>query len=316
MLFSYSQIYSQISVTKVTEKNTETSPAKIKYDTTQNFLADNVDLYKGQILYLNNLGSAMKDVGYKGFSPGNNINEVYKCCSKISKFNSICDSLAGKYFRILNIHPHPQSKDNPDLYGHVFYFQMIENKSKDTVFYEYFSNQESLFPFIRVPFFENQKKRHIGKKFVFSNSCLKDQTDINSGQNVSIVTGQEWKCVDFTIEDKEFYLSLVLQNIKGQKIILHYDDLYGHAEYQELVSSGRIFTLEEANKYRLRFGINNFNLILNRKIVIGMNKEMCKMSWGEPSKINQTITGRSVSEQWVYSDNYLYFTNGVLTAMQ
>jgi hypothetical protein len=47
-----------------------------------------------------------------------------------------------------------------------------------------------------------------------------------------------------------------------------------------------------------------------------MTKEMCKLSWGEPEKINETITAGQKSEQWVYSDNYLYFDNGKLRAIQ
>lgn len=40
-------------------------------------------------------------------------------------------------------------------------------------------------------------------------------------------------------------------------------------------------------------------------------------SWGKPETINRTTTKRGVDEQWVYDGrNYLYFTNGKLTAIQ
>lgn len=43
--------------------------------------------------------------------------------------------------------------------------------------------------------------------------------------------------------------------------------------------------------------------------------------WGRPSEINKTTTGYGTNEQWVYEgpnyrNNYLYFTNGILTAIQ
>ena len=47
-----------------------------------------------------------------------------------------------------------------------------------------------------------------------------------------------------------------------------------------------------------------------------MSKEMCELSWGKPKSINETITSGKKSEQWVYSDNYLYFDNGIVTAIQ
>ena len=39
--------------------------------------------------------------------------------------------------------------------------------------------------------------------------------------------------------------------------------------------------------------------------------------WGAPLTVNRTTTAAGVREQWVYSSkHYLYFTNGVLTAIQ
>jgi putative ABC transport system substrate-binding protein len=51
---------------------------------------------------------------------------------------------------------------------------------------------------------------------------------------------------------------------------------------------------------------------------IGMTAEEVKdgTSWGRPNHINRTITANGISEQWVYGGGYLYFNNGILTAMQ
>jgi hypothetical protein len=50
---------------------------------------------------------------------------------------------------------------------------------------------------------------------------------------------------------------------------------------------------------------------------IGMTKEEVLEIFGKPKNINRTITANSVSEQWVYSDDiYLYFNDGILTAIQ
>ena len=48
-----------------------------------------------------------------------------------------------------------------------------------------------------------------------------------------------------------------------------------------------------------------------------MTQEQAKLAWGNPENINQTITKFGVHEQWVYGGgNYLYFENGILTAIQ
>lgn len=51
---------------------------------------------------------------------------------------------------------------------------------------------------------------------------------------------------------------------------------------------------------------------------IGMTPtEAVGSTWGEPEKINKTTTANNVTEQWIYASNrYLYFDNGVLTAIQ
>lgn len=50
-----------------------------------------------------------------------------------------------------------------------------------------------------------------------------------------------------------------------------------------------------------------------------MTKEdVLQSSWGRPESINTTTTSNGTREQWVYRGlrNYLYFENGVLTAIQ
>jgi hypothetical protein len=51
---------------------------------------------------------------------------------------------------------------------------------------------------------------------------------------------------------------------------------------------------------------------------IGMTAvEVLASSWGRPSDINRTTTRYGTREQWVYgSRNYLYFEDGILTAIQ
>jgi len=57
--------------------------------------------------------------------------------------------------------------------------------------------------------------------------------------------------------------------------------------------------------------------------VIGMTEEQVKTqtNWGNPWSVRRTITANGVTEQWVYRNasgynQYLYFTNGKLTAIQ
>lgn len=80
----------------------------------------------------------------------------------------------------------------------------------------------------------------------------------------------------------------------------------------------RAEALQKRTQYlNKKFGTAMAKIILSGKVQIGMTREMCKEAWGHPQKVNTTTTPQTVSEQWVYGGhNYLYFTNGRLTAVQ
>ena len=84
-------------------------------------------------------------------------------------------------------------------------------------------------------------------------------------------------------------------------------------EQQRLLIEKRKHEAEMISKYGVRIG----KIISDNKVIIGMNKEICRLSWGEPYDINRTITKNKVFEQWVYSmGTYLYFENDILVAIQ
>lgn len=75
----------------------------------------------------------------------------------------------------------------------------------------------------------------------------------------------------------------------------------------------------EAQKTMLRYAKSEKARKAKEGVTIGMSSsDVLASSWGQPSHVNRTTTASGTSEQWVYSDNsaYLYFTNGVLTAVQ
>ena len=86
-----------------------------------------------------------------------------------------------------------------------------------------------------------------------------------------------------------------------------------HGEQKEMAKA----SLTILEKYKKKFGLDLFLLILNGKVKIGMTKEMAILAWGKPKDINETILKNLKSEQWVYSDGgYIYFTNNILSAIQ
>jgi len=54
-------------------------------------------------------------------------------------------------------------------------------------------------------------------------------------------------------------------------------------------------------------------LLTNKEVRIGITAEQVIRLCGKPDRINESVTARSRSEQWVYGSGiYLYFENGIL----
>lgn len=303
--------FSQITTTKITSKAPEMDATT--FDGSKNFLGEAVTKYIGQELYLKGVADKLRKYGYDGFVndytkdryPYNS--NVYKCCDS---YNSKYDELTGKYFKVVDVIKHPKAKENELLYGSKHFLKLQEKGSGNLVYFEYNSKYEFSFPFIVVAFFEKQKELVVGQQFVFADGVLTTSSDIQTGKAITNITGQKWKCTDLTVEEKYYTLSLILENDMKERVAVSFDTVFG--EWR----SGRVYALSEAAKYRQKFGEEIFEVILKGKVKIGMTKEMCQLSWGKPKSINETITSGKTREQWVYSDNYLYFDNGILTVIQ
>ena len=62
-------------------------------------------------------------------------------------------------------------------------------------------------------------------------------------------------------------------------------------------------------------------VVPNTPVKIGMKDTDVYSAWGLADKVNRTINGSSVAEQWVYYRSrgraqYLYFKDGILTSAQ
>lgn len=302
----------QITTTKVATKVEQIGNSQ--YDSTKNFLGNDVYKYVGQELYLKGQSESLRKYGYRGFSidyKKNSLSDetnIYKCCDN---YNSKYDELNGKYFTVLEVIKHPKATESEDLYSKKFFLKLQEKEKKDIVFFEYDSQSDHSFPFIVVGYFNKLKQTAVGKEYIVRGKnwlSSGPMTDMKTGNLVSnFEAGGRWKSVDVTIEEKYYTLSLILENEKGEQIPI------------SINNSNKIywvFEFTQAEDFKKKFGDENWQRILDGKVKIGMTKEMCELSWGKPKSINETITSENISEQWVYTDNYLYFDNGILTAIQ
>ncbi len=181
-------------------------------------------------------------------------------------------------------------------------------------------------------------------KDIITNTDLENLIDVNTGEIVKIKFGEVWTCSDISfIASKDSYYLLGFYFLKNGnkevKIDLESNLLNNYfmleSEYikQELEKQKKEEErireeqerekkiIQEQIKFRndciAKWGQKMGTYIADGKVVLGMSKEMCISAWGNPIDVNRTIVKGLTHEQWVYGwSTYLYFDNGILTAIQ
>lgn len=65
-----------------------------------------------------------------------------------------------------------------------------------------------------------------------------------------------------------------------------------------------------------KYGSKVVSDLIDEKIWIGMTSDMAIASWGDPERVNKTVSSNGAKEQWVYAHDYLYFRAGILETFQ
>lgn len=112
-------------------------------------------------------------------------------------------------------------------------------------------------------------------------------------------------------------IRVVFENIRGEQ---DYKDLCTcctNVSYYFISSSYfENFFSEENPKNLFNGKEDEWDLITQSKINIGMSEASLLLSWGQPEKINETLVSGTLSKQYVYKDQYVYLENGIITTLQ
>ena len=343
-LFLSQFVLGQITTTKVAVNNSKAATNTKPYDSLKNYLDKDVNQYIGQTLYLKKIPKGRR--GMENFMLDrnkkfyDNSNRQYLCIvdqNSLKQYNSIknllsaeqfkktnltvkCntnfEAIENKYFKVFGVWPHP--KDENYSYKERYYLGLIRKDNNDTCYYVYESSSPLYkFPFLVTGYFEKNKAKFLNKQFVVKgksflplllNSRFKD---IETGQPISLIPGEDWKCVDFTLNDATEETILVVRNQGGKKMAVRFSEDFLENDVDEI-----FLAKAEADKIKSKYGVSVWKSMLAGDVFIGWTKDMCRLSWGAPNDINKTVSNNGSSEQWVYSGNYLYFKANKLTAIQ
>lgn len=278
-------------------------------------------------------------------------------CEENSKshFYTPLNQIIGGYYKIIDIkfdEDYSQyskikfiicDKNNDTLYFYRTRMNLFESTKDICIvgYFEYLNRNYQSKKYVYAPNFNDNMKQLITKNYDSNGNPI--VPDINTGEQIAITPNSIWiiqKTQYLKIESELYYqLFFILLNDKGNEIKIPISELdkcfIDNNEYLKELNFRKLAKLEQdkirnetiknnnlkAEKYKQdilqKYGTYYGNLILKHQVVLGMSKEMCKLSWGSPRDINTTIVTGLTHEQWVYSLKvYLYFENGNLTAIQ
>lgn len=258
------------------------------YDSLTNYLSrEKISSYIGQYFYVKPKNERLRDGGYKDFYT--HPEEERSFAYKADKYgNTYYNNLAGKTFKVIDV-----VKGKGVLYND--FIKLSDGKDE---FYYLYTNYEHSFPFLVIGHIEKLKKEYARRWYYFTNAPDEYWNDFRTGLPVPLISGSTWFCQDIILDNKYFWdLKCVLQNERG-----------------EVISN-------TVNRMKFNFILKDYGDVLSRRygsmytsaikgdILKGMPEELVIISRGEPKKINRSSHG----EQWVYSSNYIYFSNGKVT---
>lgn len=116
---------------------------------------------------------------------------------------------------------------------------------------------------------------------------------------------------------KDEHIGYVFESIlsETEDIILFRENIIKEKQENEIN-----FNKKKKQEYKKfltdKFGKNIGEDLFNGYYWVGMTVEMVSISLGNPNNINKTVGDWGIHEQWVYSNLYLYFENGILTSYQ
>ncbi len=246
--------------------------------------------------------------------------------------------IGNKYFTIISINPFLEKSElyneaknnfNKDFYASIL-FELKDNLSNETIYV--FESQYNP-QFILVPYFEKKKELINGKTFIAVSdfSAIKNPV---SNSDLYIDKGTEWKGEltllrkkDLKIEqssdlnDEETLLAVKLSNEKDKVIF----DLEGSRWSFENVLSTKNdlekLKTENTNKNKLeenvfikKYGEKFGKLVYQKKLTIGMSKDMCSDICGITLNRKKIKNANGEFEVWEYIGILkLYFKNGKLS---
>jgi len=165
----------------------------------------------------------------------------------------------------------------------------------------------------------NYLRTLIGQKFYLSDEAFRvfdDKSnfgyclspyDIKTGKTIDFQPFDLWEFIEIAEKEGDRSLIAIFRNNKGE---VSYCDLFQFGKTKK--GTYNLLPQKEYNRLAKKYGLHYTQLMLKNDYERGMPKELFRLVWGTPDKVNTS----TYSEQWIYEgleNDYFYFSNEKLS---
>lgn len=332
ILVNTNTIYGQISITtEAIKPNSEPD----KYDSTRNFVGQDIEILIGQRLYLPpNYDTRTNNYrNYENFRlsperrvnfrrPGRSIYQYDEGQGVVNPEGSNHDALANTYFSVKDV-----IRDGDDTFIHL-----VHEENNNDVFFIYPTRRSiqsieemeqdfpslNSWPFIVVGLMEKLRNEFVDERIIVKDMHLRklDRTvlqhisrlNIETGEELTTYTGMPWTVLDLTIDASDNYsLAFIAENEFGEKTTLSLN--YGGRLCVGMFMG--VYYEDQAKEMIDLIGKDNFESILKGNVQTGFTKLMVRLAM-EPGYSVRNTSSSVISGQeytvWEYGGGrFLYF---------
>lgn len=305
-------------------KSSPSKRLKLQYDSAYNINGANVDLMVGQSLMFLPSPNDERTGDY-------GVILIYledgdTKCPKLSKENMYFPTkktinpttsyyaLAGKSFVIEGCFPPESLSSEPSLI-----LRDPDSGKKLCMWNQSFRRLGDL-SIVISGYYEKIKNKEINKSYLLKEG--KYVISLVDSRPVYNVPGEILECIDVSFDSIKDVIN-ILQDQEGNLYYLWKWRVRSDLFNIERINSLGIHDMVPSTPRKLRepflierYGDKIAEKILNGCIELGFDDNMCRAALGWPNKRNTIDSTSGSFEQWVYDDMYLYFENGILTAIQ
>lgn len=174
---------------------------------------------------------------------------------------------------------------------------------------------------------ELKEKRNIEIPFTIEGSIIDSLKQLMVGQDFYILTSLWYNGAEESVNGHKYVKVHVVDILPGNqfypvRVVFKDDNSRSGSVFMSIRSESgtsrnfhKLFSFNDPHKFYPQISDENWQLIKNAKVTIGMTREECRLALGSPDNVSRRPSSIGLVEMWNYeSGKYLVFADGILSS--